>query len=316
MNKIELVILKHILTNNTSALAFISAAEKPIELFSTDLFLLVKNVIPYIKMYRQIPTLKVLMERSPKTADEIKSKFELVMEQEINEIEFPHDLEMLKRAHQTKLILNFKNSLNATEEYNLDVTKQVVEINRLIKSLSAMDQTVLYNSENVDNYIETYIDDIKNKKPDDEDNKKIKTGLTAFDIASNGGLSKNGDFLIILGETNSGKSMYINTIGINMWLGSNNLDTPLDKITLDGNNIVLFSLEMPYKDYWDRFLGALCGIDYFHIESGKLSKEEKRLIQKARVFMKAYPYKYRIIDYYGKRLTARAMDSILEDVYK
>jgi hypothetical protein len=29
-----------------------------------------------------------------------------------------------------------------------------------------------------------------------------------------------------------------------------------------------------------------------------LTKEEKKRIQKARVFMKAYPYKYRIIDYY------------------
>jgi hypothetical protein len=313
MQKVELVVLKHILTNRVNALGFINLVEKPIELFSTDLYILTKNVIPYIQSYRQAPTLRVLTERSPKSSDEIKSKYDLVMSQEINETEFLHDLDMLKKAYQSKLILEFKSKLNATEEYNLDINKQILELNKLIKFLNSVDQDVLYTSENVDVHIETYISELKTKK--ENENLKVRTGLTTFDNCTNGGLSRDADFLVILGETNSGKSMYLNTLGINMWLNGNTIDTPMDKIK-PGNNVVLMSLEMPYKDYFDRFLGALADVDYFHIESGKLSKDEKNRIQKARVFMKNYPFKYRIIDYYGKRLSSRAMDLILDDVYK
>jgi hypothetical protein len=315
MTNVELIVLKHILTNRSNALTFIQSVEKPIEMFSTDLYLIVKNIFSYIKMYRNIPTLRVLTEGNPNISNEITSKYNLILEQEINETEFSYDLDRLKKAYQSKLILGFKNGLNNVEDYNLDVAKQTLELNKLVRTLESVNGDALFTSANVNDDMEDYISELKSKKPDEEIVSKIKTGLKVFDSCSNGGISADSDLFIVIGESGAGKSQYLNTISINMWLGNNTIDSKIEDIK-SGKNIVFFSLEMPRKDCFYRFLSALSDVEYFHIESGNLTKEEKQKIQKARMFIKQYPYKFRIVDFFGKEMSSAIMENILEDISK
>lgn len=122
----------------------------------------------------------------------------------------------------------------------------------------------------------------------------ILTGFSSFDRITNG--LHAGEFMIIAGDTNTGKSILMHNIAINACLGKNTMSTPRDEWDDSGRNVLYFSLEMPKESQERRLDACLAGIYSNHIRDGLLNEEDKREYFRALKFQNEYPKDFYIVD--------------------
>ena len=82
-------------------------------------------------------------------------------------------------------------------------------------------------------------------------------------------------------------SMLLSNLAKQIWLQKNNTDTLSEDFTR-GYNILYFSLEMPYKDCFNRFLASLADIPQKAITSATLAHDEFEKMNKALDFIQRY----------------------------
>lgn len=123
----------------------------------------------------------------------------------------------------------------------------------------------------------------------------ILTGLKQFDKVTNG--FQRGEMIIIVGNTGGGKSVLMQNIAINAWLGKNN---PLmaDPLAADdsGHNILYFSLEMPKLSQERRIDACIGELYYAQIRDGLLSQEDKEKYAKILKFQAKYKKNFYVVD--------------------
>jgi replicative DNA helicase len=310
MSNIEHNILKHVLTSQKCALDFISSIDQPDKLFSKELWLFNKTVFTYIRSFRAIPTLRVITERVHKdTVNVITEIYNTVMLVQVQESEYAHDLELLKQQYKKRQLYDMKRILS---DIDGDADNTLKQITNSIKLINAVDQDVICYQQNVKDYIPIYRDNFKSISSGDPNaNQRIPLFFSVFDQATNGGMGVDADLCLVMGETGTGKSFSVMSMGKNVWMGFNALDS---KEFLKGKNIVHISLEMPYKQVWNRFVAAVTDVDYFHIEKATFNKEELDKMKRGFSFIERYPYQYRIVDFYGQELSSDKLDQILDDI--
>lgn len=133
----------------------------------------------------------------------------------------------------------------------------------------------------------------------------ILTGFSTFDRITNG--LHAGEFMIVAGDTGTGKSILMQNIAVNAYLGKNTLSTPLEEWDNSGRNVLFFSLEMP-KDSMERRIDSCMGELYSNqIRDGLLNEEDKKQYFRVLKFQSEYPKNFHIVDM-PKGATAREIE--------
>ncbi len=102
---LDLVIFKHILTSKKNALEFVHDCNE--KLFAVDAWRFAKLILDYTRVYKEIPTRKVINERIKTQKSESLHKYvnqlwDDIDNTTIDEKEYKHDLEKIKNRFTEK----------------------------------------------------------------------------------------------------------------------------------------------------------------------------------------------------------------------
>jgi replicative DNA helicase len=314
LENLDCCILKGLCTNKRQAMEFASECSEI--LFEEGYWSFAKTVISYIKTYKEVPTQRILLEKYPNSSENVNLLWDQIMGSSYDEREFRHDVDVLKRRFVKKQMLSLKEKFAKSEDASqATIDRELKLLKETMFTISSVNEEKSYTSKSIKDYLPEFKLSFKNRSQNQElvEAGKIKYGIATLDRATNGGMSRNADYTLVCGESGTGKSIYLNTMSINAWLNGNTIDTPMDKL-VKGNNVVFFSLEMPYENHFNRFLSALTGIDYFKLESAKITADEAKTLKKASKFIEEYPYQFKIIDF-PKTAKASDIEAILDDVW-
>jgi len=298
-NELDLIVLKNIVTNKKNGLDF--ASESDSKLFSPEVWNFANLAINYIRTYKELPTLRVLTEKlakgnNEKLAETVRNVWGELDKIQIDEKEFKHDLEKIKKRFAEKQLLSMRDELSKLDLSNFDVAKVVTNIQNKLQPIKNLEYKKTYESKNIKDYLPTFVDKFNARKNNPSLDKGLMTKYSFIDYATNG--LKSADFLIIAGESGFGKSLFLNNIAVQVWLQNNKIafnGEPQEEIT-PGKNIIYFSLEMPYEDCFNRFLSRLSGVPSRKIENSDLTKDEFARVKTCLEFIKNYPNTFKIVD--------------------
>lgn len=294
MNDLDLSILKTILTNRKYALEFVHDCNE--KLFDTSYWRFAKLVIEYERIYKDVPTKRILLERidpskNKALAEYIEQTFDKIIAYQYDDKEYKHDLEKLKKRYSEKLIHNLKDGLVGQND-GIDLKKSVGDIQLVLNNIKNINQVKAYEQ----NTLRGAADDFRNryvaKLKDPNFGIGMPTGYSFFDFTT-GGL-RPSEMLLIGADTGGGKSMLLMNMAVNMWLQGNTLE--MEKDFMEGADILYFSLEMPFSDMQERVLARLGMIPQKGIRDAKLTDDEGRKLTKCLKFVKTYPWDFEIVD--------------------
>ena len=296
--ELDLRILKAITVDKVNALSF--AYRYDHTLFDEDAERFAKLVLDYTKHFRAPPTRRTLLDRhsqNPHLTSIIEDAWNEIDDLDYDIKEYPYDLAELKKRFQLRAVERIREQAasddpddpeNPEEYFN----KLSLEISRV----TALDLERTHTQRPAADYIEEFSESYETRKQNPDDVPEIQTGYSMID-AITGGLSP-GELIMIGGETAAGKSMLLNNLAKQLWLQENTLDTaPSDLVR--GYSVLYFSLEMPYKDCFIRFLASLANVSQRGLSKSILAPDEEKRVQKAYRFLKMYQengYYFDIVD--------------------
>ena len=269
--------------------------------YSPDMQWLFVALMHYFKdpNIKSIPTREMIEEYAgDNNPDKHLALFDEVKKTEADPNEFNWMLEKLRFRYNDKvqretrdkideLVARAPASKERVEEINKLMKKSIVEIDSIRKrstykegSLreSASDRAKKYE------YLEAH----------PESARGILTGFSTFDRITNG--LHPGEFMLIAGDTGTGKSILMQNVAVNAYLGKNTLDTPIENWDDSGRNVLFFSLEMPKETMERRIDACLAEVYSNHIRDGLLCEDDKRKYFKALKFQKEYNKELYIVD--------------------
>jgi replicative DNA helicase len=191
----------------------------------------------------------------------------------------------------------------------MDVTKAVVELQKTVQNIKSLDQVKLYERKTLKDAISEFRDEYNAKMEDPHFDAGVKTGYSYLDSVTDG--LRDGELLLIGGESGAGKSMLLMNMALQMWLGPNTIDTDESQFK-DGNSILYFSLEMPFKPCRNRVLSRLSNCPSKKIRAATLDKDEALKLKKALRFVSKYNHQFEIVDI-PRGATMESMELIFEE---
>lgn len=291
IDTLDKTVLQAIAQSSFAAMSFASQYDQ--RLFLTpEARIIAKPMLEYSKAYHSNPTKRVMLEsclNNQELYNHIESFYNEIDNIKYNESDYKYDVDKLKDRFKTNKYKELKKLDTDTKDVALGV-KQAQSILNEIKALQSSQNFVSKSlREGVDEFIAEY--KAKQKNPDV--GKGILTEYSYLDYLKNG--FRPADLIIIAGESGAGKSIWLNNIAINMWMQKNTIDTDSNNYT-PGCNVVYISLEMPYKDMFQRTMAAVADVSSYGIRDAKASAGEGAALKKATLFFKKYPYHFHIID--------------------
>jgi len=312
LSELDLVILKTLTTNKKHALDF--ANEYDAKLFSVEAWNIANIIVSYIKTYKEVPTLRVITEKlekgnNAKLIEYVKNTWSQLDGVQVVASEFKHDLEKLKRRFAERELSSIKDKFSKLQPGDMDIPKVTNDMQKTIQSINSLSQVKAYDRKTLKEAVPIFRDEYNAKMDNPEFDRGIKTGYSYLDYATDG--LRDGELLLIGGESGAGKSMLLMNMAIQMWLQENSVD--MESGWKPGNNILYFSLEMPFKPCLNRVLSRLSLNPSKKIRNASLDPEEARKLKKALKFIKNYPYEFEIIDI-PRGATMSSLELIYEDV--
>lgn len=309
--ELDLAVLKHILTNKKNALDFIHDCHEKV--FTPDAWRFAKVVTDYVRVTRELPTRKVILERAKNQNNEsfvkyINQIWDDLDKININEKEFKHELDKIKNRFSEKLIYDLKDRL-VGEDGRVDLSKSILELNSTINHIKGINQVKVYDQKNLKDGIE----DFRTRYVAKQQNKNyyggFKTGYSFLDYTI--GSVRQSELFLFAAESGVGKSLIMMNVGLNMWLGENNVD--MTKDFQPGANILYFSLEMPREDMEERVISCLSKVPQIGIRDATLNEDQKKNVGKTLKFIENYPYDFTIVDM-PRGATMESIESIYNDI--
>jgi replicative DNA helicase len=304
---LDLNILKSLINNRKCALEF--AQEGSEQLFHPDLWRFARVILDHIKIYKEVPTKRVILEKLKTSKNEaltsyVEKLFVQLEKIQYNEVEYKPDLEKMKIRYQDYLIHGLRSSL----QENHDLTKNIVNLQSVLTQIKNVNAQRIYAQSSLKNSVDNFIDRLKARKDNPNLEKGICTGFTSLDYLNNG--FKSPEYVIIAGNTGAGKSTLLLSFAAGMYLQNNSILN--DKFYGDGHSIIFFSLEMPLDECTDRLISCLSGVPLRTIKSAQLTPEQETKLNKTLKFIKNYSADFEIVDI-PKGATTTQLESIYND---
>jgi replicative DNA helicase len=294
-NDLDLAVLKGIISNKKHGLDF--ANEQDPKIFSSEVWNFATLVVGHIRTYKELPTLRVLTERlakgsNDKLIESIKNVWAQVDRTQVNDKEFKHDLEKIKKRFAENQLLGVKASMSKLEAGSIDIGGTIKKLQDTIQTVKGLDQVRTYERKTLKEAVPIFREEYNAKLNDPNFDSGVMSGYSYLDHVTDG--ARPGELILIGGESGGGKSMLLMNMAIQMWLQGNTVDT-MDNFA-PGQNVLYFSLEMPFKPCLNRVLGRLSVNPTKLIRSAKLNQFEAEKLKKALKFVQRYPYQFEIID--------------------
>ncbi len=295
LDNLDMRVLKTIVTNKKYGLDF--ANESDPKLFSGELWNFANVVVGYIRTHKDLPTLRVINEKLGKgNNDNLLKKINTVWEDlqkvQVDDKEYKHDLEKLKKRFAEKQLMEVATSFGKLDPGNIDVNKAVADLQRTVQSIKGLSQVRTFERRTLKDDVPFFRDEYNAKLADPNFDAGIATGYSFLDHVT-GGL-RAGELLLIGGESGGGKSMLLMNMALQIWLGNNTID--MEDNFMPGTNVMYFSLEMPFKPCRNRVLGRLSSNPTKSIRTAKLNQEEAAKLKKVLKFVSKYPSQFEIVD--------------------
>lgn len=260
-------------------------------------------IISYFNAFKEVPTLNVLKDY---TKDKWKDEFENIYNEcnilNVDSRELTYDLEKLKLRYNSDLLKIIGKSIYKDNLENGNF-KSLREANISVKKLSSGIDTIynkkIFKEGSLSETVEEASTNYTAVKENPEIEKGVMSGFNELDKITNG--IRDGDFVIIGGESSSGKSVLSMQMAVNAYLGSNKIPDSSEKVNkedfiYDGSNILYFTIEMPFKQMRRRIDACLAGIPLYGIRDGNLTEEEYDKYQAVLKFQKLYKKQFHIVD--------------------
>ena len=185
---LDLVILKTLISEKKYALEF--AAECEAKLFGSDVWIFANGVINYLKIYKELPTLRVLTEKTnnSKQIEYITALWNKLESINYDYKEYKHDLEKLKKRYAEKQILQAKDVLNKVEEDKIDLQKSVQDLQKTVQNIKSIEQNKAYDKKTLKEAIHHFTEEYKAKQKNPNLDRGISTGMSFLDYATDGGV--------------------------------------------------------------------------------------------------------------------------------
>lgn len=293
MDRLDFNMLNAISKHQKVALDFCFSSDENL-FVSDDARKLGKAFITYINTFKSRPSKKVMLDRHSTDdvmIDLVTQFFDKAETIDYNEPDYKYDLGKLKQRFGELKLQTIHEKLSKSNFQ--DIKENLKFLQKDISEIKALEGVKAFERCTLDNYVDKFRESYKEKAQNPELGKGLLTGYSFLDYIKNG--LRPSDLIIIAAETGGGKSMLMSNMAVQMWLQSNTVDTPADKIK-PGCNVAYFSLEMPYEDCFQRAMSRIADVPSYGIRDAKLSKAEAQGLSKACKFMKRYPYKFDIID--------------------
>lgn len=295
MYKLDLSILKAITSNRMIAMDFAYRYESNI--FHPKLQRFAKTVINYTKVYRSLPSRRTLIERhSTEDIEEyLNFVWDKIEELEYNIEDYQYDLEQIKKRHTEQSIVGIKDKINNQlfDEKLADPHALLKEIYLTTQKAQSLFKEQGFIQQSLKDFAPEFEEVYKAKETDPLIGLGIPTGYADVDAAIDG--MHATELMVIGGASGSGKSMLLNNMAANMWMGENTIDTnPSDFV--GGHNVLYFSLEMPYDLCFNRTMAKVADVRSRELKKGTLSETEKDQVRRSLEFIKNYPKHFEIVD--------------------
>lgn len=259
-------------------------------------------VLRCFEKYKEIPTIEILKHVAGISWEQIEPLYVSIQEYvpNINPHNFLIDLEKLKERFNNQLLRKagqhvFQRLWDGQEfsdipEANKIFRDTVAKIDQLYKTESYKEGTL---SETASEAWTKY----QRAKKDPGSAAGIHLGFSELDRITNG--VRDGELLLIGGESGTGKSALAMNMAVNAWLGQNKVPTDLEFEFIQkesGVSIVYFTIEMPYESLERRLHSCISGVPLYGIRDGTLDEKEEKRYRAALRFIQKYSHQFHIID--------------------
>lgn len=294
-DNIDKNILKTLISNKTKAVAF--SKEFDNSLFSLEYKDYAKLIIDYIRSYNTLPSKRTFIDKYAINQESLKNLsnfWDSIESHQYNDTDYEYDLKEIKERFKRNTIKKISNSLLDKMQVGIEPNIIIKDINLNLQKLSVLDSGRSYIQESAGSYVDKFINNYEASKNMVVESKEVKTNYSTIDEVT-GGFSPS-ELIVIAGETNSGKSMFLSNMSIQMWLQGNDI---YSDVIMPGYNVLYFSLEMPYEDCFRRYIARLADINERDIKKATLDSDSTDRMMKALDFIKRYEkagYFFEIVD--------------------
>lgn len=269
-----------------------------------DLFLLLKSYFNDPK-FKEIPTRRIVEEKlaeAKRSAADTKAVLETldrILKIEVDPAEFTWHLNKFKCEFNTKVQVecakNIGQILGSSSDEALKLEKANLVIKQTAASIDSLSRKQVYNEGSLDESARDRFKKYENVEQNPDAAKGVLTGFHEFDRITAG--LHPGEFMIVAGDTGTGKSVLMHNIGVNAYLGGNNPMSPLSTMIKGaGHNVLYFSLEMPRESIERRIDSCMAEVFYNQLRDGALSKDDKVKYFNVLKFQMAYDKRFHIVD--------------------
>jgi len=283
---VDLRVLKNISSDLRSANDFFNYYGT--SFLSDDVKFFADLVVDHVRVYKAVPTARVLIDKVSDNEElyaNTREIFQRLKNVEAQPNEFSYDIQKIKNRFLLEREDQIRRDTLAGKDLSL-LRRQIDEVEniKLGKRRDFIQRSLKsYIKEFKQNY------DLKQKNP--EFGRGVMTGYSCIDYVTNGfGMAQ---LVVIGGESNSGKSMFLNNMAKQIWLQKN---WGKKENFGQGYNVLYFSLEMPFEDCFRRTFASLANVPSRLIRDAKLKTKEFLVANSALEFIEQYPYEFEIID--------------------
>lgn len=310
-DNLDLSILKVLINNKKLSTDFCNDYSS--DLFHPETRTFAKTVIDYVKTYKNLPTLRILSESLSKNSSKagleyINNVWNTLESLNYDEKEFRHDVDKLKKRYAERQIISVREGLSKLDPGSIDIDKVITNFQKTTQNIKSLSTVKAFERKTLKDAVPTFKQEYNAKLKDPNFDQGVKTGYSFLDN-STGGL-REGELVLIGGESGGGKSMLLMNMAIQMWLQGNTID--MESNFQPGYDVLYFSLEMPFKPCLNRVLSRLSGAPSKLIRNAKLQGEDVGKLKQALKFLEVYPNQFEIIDI-PRGATMETMEAMYED---
>ena len=211
-NELDMMILKVLVSHKKHALDF--ANEYDTKLFSSEVWNFANLAVNYTRTYKELPTKRVMIEKLSKGNNEklieyINKIWTLLDNINYDIKEYKHDLDKIKKRYAEKQIAEVSSTLAKQESGNMDITKSVKEMQKVLQTIKSLNQVKAYDRKTLKEAVPIFREEYNAKMENPEFDRGVRTGYSYFDNVTDG--LRPGELVLIGGESGAGKALPLET---------------------------------------------------------------------------------------------------------